>query len=84
MFYKIQIKKLKKRIRSELSQIVKMRLFSIFGFASVAVATNVDEGFDYDSLGLKKPNKGNDAGSEPAEVDKVTMSFHGSSESSYL
>ena len=41
---------------------------SIFGLAAVAIATTVDEGFDYDSLGLKKPNKGSD---EPADADKV-------------
>ena len=45
-----------------------MKLFSIFGLATVAIATTVDEGFDYDSLGLKKPNKGSD---EPTDTDKV-------------
>ena len=40
-----------------------MKLFGIFALAAVVVAD-----FDYDSLGLKKPNKGNDA---PATVDKV-------------
>ena len=50
------------------SELVKMKLFSIFGLATVAIATTVDEGFDYDSLGLKKPNKGSD---EPTEADKV-------------
>ena len=40
-----------------------MKLFGIFALAAVAVAD-----FDYDSLGLKKPNKGNAA---PAAVDKV-------------
>ena len=45
-----------------------MKLFSIFGLATVAIATTVDEGFDYDSLGLKKTNKGSD---EPADADKV-------------
>lgn len=42
-----------------------MKLFGIFALAAVAVAD-----FDYDSLGLKKPNKGNDA---PAAVDKVIL-----------
>ena len=65
MFYKIQAEKRKNRFQSEL---VKMKLFSIFGLATVAIATTVDEGFDYDSLGLKKPNKGSD---EPTEADKV-------------
>ena len=65
MFYKIQAKKRRNRIQSEL---VKMKLFSIFGLATVAIATTVDEGFDYDSLGLKKPNKGSD---EPTDADKV-------------
>ena len=65
MFYKIQAEKRKNRFQSEL---VKMKLFSIFGLATVAIATTVDEGFDYDSLGLKKPNKGSD---EPADADKV-------------
>ena len=65
MLYKIQAKKRRNRIQSEL---VKMKLFSIFGLAAVAIATTVDEGFDYDSLGLKKPNKGS---YEPTEADKV-------------
>ena len=65
MFYKIQAKKRRNRIQSEL---VKMKLFSIFGLATVAIATTVDEGFDYDLLGLKKPNKGSD---EPTDADKV-------------
>ena len=42
-----------------------MKLFGIFALAAVAVAD-----FDYDSLGLKKPNKGSDA---PAAVDKVIL-----------
>ena len=43
-----------------------MKLFGIFALAAVVVAD-----FDYDSLGLKKPNKGSDA---PA-VDKVISCF---------
>ena len=41
-----------------------MKLFGIFALAAVAVAE-----LDYDSLGLKKPNKGRD--DAPADVDKV-------------
>ena len=43
-----------------------MKLFGIFALAAVVVAD-----FDYDSLGLKKPNKGSDA----AAVDKVISCF---------
>ena len=42
-----------------------MKLFGIFALAAVVVAD-----FDYDSLGLKKPNKGS-SDAAPAAVDKV-------------
>ena len=45
------------------SEFLKMKLFGIFALAAVVVAD-----LDYDSLGLKKPNKGSSA-----EVDKVNQ-----------
>ena len=42
----------------------KMKLFSVFAFVAVASA------LDYDSIGLKKPNKGQSAA---APVDKVML-----------
>ena len=57
----------------ELRHHKKMKLFSVFAFVAVASA------LDYDSIGLKKPNK-NQAAAAP--VDKVKQHWNKSQKTS--